>query len=34
MGSRTAKSLPLQVAAICYRHRGDDVEFLPPVAGG
>jgi 8-oxo-dGTP pyrophosphatase MutT (NUDIX family) len=29
MGSpRTAKSLPLQVAAICYRRRGGAVEFL------
>ena len=29
MGSlRMAKSLPLQVAAICYRKRGDAVEFL------
>ena len=29
MGSpRIAKSLPLQVAAICYRRRGADVEFL------
>ena len=25
---RTAKSLPLQVAAVCYRKRGADVEFL------
>jgi 8-oxo-dGTP pyrophosphatase MutT (NUDIX family) len=29
MGSaRTARSLPLQVAAICYRRRGTAVEFL------
>jgi 8-oxo-dGTP pyrophosphatase MutT (NUDIX family) len=28
MGSRIAKSLPLQVAAVCYRRRGDDIEFL------
>jgi 8-oxo-dGTP pyrophosphatase MutT (NUDIX family) len=29
MGSaRVAKSLPLQVAAICYRRRGNAVEFL------
>jgi 8-oxo-dGTP pyrophosphatase MutT (NUDIX family) len=29
MGSvRAAKSLPLKVAAICYRHRGAGVEFL------
>ncbi|HZS98083.1 MAG TPA: NUDIX domain-containing protein [Terriglobales bacterium] len=29
MGSpRTAKSLPLQVAAVCYRRRGPTVEFL------
>jgi 8-oxo-dGTP pyrophosphatase MutT (NUDIX family) len=29
MGSpRIAKSLPLQVAAVCYRKRGDAVEFL------
>ena len=29
MGSpRTAKSLPLQVAAVCYRRRGHAVEFL------
>jgi 8-oxo-dGTP pyrophosphatase MutT (NUDIX family) len=29
MGSaRIAKSLPLQVAAICYRRRADDIEFL------
>jgi 8-oxo-dGTP pyrophosphatase MutT (NUDIX family) len=29
MGSpRTAKSLPLQVAAVCYRRRGLSVEFL------
>jgi 8-oxo-dGTP pyrophosphatase MutT (NUDIX family) len=26
--SRTAKSLPLQVAAVCYRRRGNSVEFL------
>ena len=26
--SRLSKSLPLQVAAICYRRRGADVEFL------
>jgi 8-oxo-dGTP pyrophosphatase MutT (NUDIX family) len=26
--SRAAKSLPLQVAAICYRRRGSAVEFL------
>jgi 8-oxo-dGTP pyrophosphatase MutT (NUDIX family) len=25
---RFAKALPLQVAAICYRRRGDEVEFL------
>jgi 8-oxo-dGTP pyrophosphatase MutT (NUDIX family) len=25
---RTAKSLPLQVAAICYRRRGSTIEFL------
>jgi phosphohistidine phosphatase len=25
---RTAKSLPLQVAAICYRRRGSAIEFL------
>ena len=25
---RTAKSLPLQVAAVCYRRRGESVEFL------
>jgi 8-oxo-dGTP pyrophosphatase MutT (NUDIX family) len=25
---RTAKSLPLQVAAVCYRKRGAEVEFL------
>jgi 8-oxo-dGTP pyrophosphatase MutT (NUDIX family) len=25
---RTVKSLPLQVAAVCYRKRGADVEFL------
>ncbi len=25
---RNAKSLPLQVAAVCYRRRDDDVEFL------
>jgi 8-oxo-dGTP pyrophosphatase MutT (NUDIX family) len=29
MGSaRIAKSLPLQVAAVCYRRRGSEVEFL------
>ena len=29
MGSpRIAKSLPLQVAAVCYRKRGETVEFL------
>ena len=28
MASRASKSLPLQVAAICYRKRGDAVEFL------
>jgi 8-oxo-dGTP pyrophosphatase MutT (NUDIX family) len=29
MGSaRSPKSLPLQVAAVCYRKRGDNVEFL------
>ena len=28
MASRVSKSLPLQVAAICYRRRGDAVEFL------
>src|SRR6201982_2231188 len=29
MGSaRIAKSLPLQVAAVCYRRRGADIEFL------
>ena len=29
MGSaRVAKSLPLQVAAICYRRRGTAIEFL------
>lgn len=29
MGSaRTAKSLPLQVAAVCYRRRGTAIEFL------
>ncbi len=29
MGSpRATKSLPLQVAAVCYRRRGDEVEFL------
>jgi 8-oxo-dGTP pyrophosphatase MutT (NUDIX family) len=29
MGSaRDTKSLPLQVAAVCYRRRGDGVEFL------
>jgi 8-oxo-dGTP pyrophosphatase MutT (NUDIX family) len=26
--SRTPKSLPLQVAAVCYRKSGEDVEFL------
>ena len=26
--SRVAKSLPLQVAAICYRRRGSEIEFL------
>ncbi len=26
--SRAAKSLPLQVAAICYQRRGSDIEFL------
>jgi 8-oxo-dGTP pyrophosphatase MutT (NUDIX family) len=26
--SHAAKSLPLQVAAVCYRRRGTDVEFL------
>jgi 8-oxo-dGTP pyrophosphatase MutT (NUDIX family) len=26
--ARAAKSLPLQVAAVCYRRRGDQVEFL------
>ena len=26
--SRPSKSLPLQVAAVCYRRRGVDVEFL------
>jgi 8-oxo-dGTP pyrophosphatase MutT (NUDIX family) len=26
--SRAAKSLPLQVAAICYRRRGSTIEFL------
>ncbi len=26
--SRTAKSLPLQVAAVCYRRTGSEVEFL------
>src|ERR1700689_5540719 len=25
---RIAKSLPLQVAAVCYRRHGDDIEFL------
>ena len=25
---RVSKSLPLQVAAVCYRRRGDQVEFL------
>jgi 8-oxo-dGTP pyrophosphatase MutT (NUDIX family) len=28
MASRVSKSLPLQVAAICYRKRGDLIEFL------
>src|ERR1044071_5687660 len=29
MGSaRVAKSLPLQVAAVCYRRRGPEIEFL------
>src|SRR5215472_922750 len=28
MGSRIAKSLPLQVAAVCYRRRGSAIEFL------
>jgi 8-oxo-dGTP pyrophosphatase MutT (NUDIX family) len=29
MGSpRISKSLPLQVASVCYRRRGEDVEFL------
>jgi 8-oxo-dGTP pyrophosphatase MutT (NUDIX family) len=28
MGARVAKSLPLQVAAVCYRRRGTGVEFL------
>jgi 8-oxo-dGTP pyrophosphatase MutT (NUDIX family) len=28
MASRATKSLPLQVAAICYRKRGSTVEFL------
>jgi len=28
MGSRVEKSLPLQVAAICYRRRGTAIEFL------
>jgi ADP-ribose pyrophosphatase YjhB (NUDIX family) len=29
MGSpRISKSLPLQVAAVCYRRRGPEVEFL------
>ena len=28
MASRDAKSLPLQVAAVCYRRRGENVEFL------
>jgi len=27
-GPRVAKSLPLQVAAVCYRRRGPEVEFL------
>jgi 8-oxo-dGTP pyrophosphatase MutT (NUDIX family) len=26
--TRIAKSLPLQVAAVCYRKQGDEVEFL------
>lgn len=26
--ARTAKSLPLQVAAVCYRRRGSGIEFL------
>jgi 8-oxo-dGTP pyrophosphatase MutT (NUDIX family) len=26
--ARVAKSLPLQVAAVCYRRRGADIEFL------
>jgi 8-oxo-dGTP pyrophosphatase MutT (NUDIX family) len=26
--TRTAKSLPLQVAAVCYRRRGTGIEFL------
>src|ERR1700734_826596 len=26
--SRVAKSLPLQVAAVCYRRRGTAIEFL------
>ena len=26
--SRAAKSLPLQVAAICYRRRASTIEFL------
>jgi 8-oxo-dGTP pyrophosphatase MutT (NUDIX family) len=28
MASRSSKSLPLQVAAVCYRRRDDAVEFL------
>ena len=28
MGSRVPKSLPLQVAAVCYRRRGPIIEFL------
>src|SRR6201993_1718195 len=28
MASRASKSLPLQVAAVCYRRRGEEVEFL------
>src|SRR5262252_123323 len=28
MASRASKSLPLQVAAVCYRKHGDAVEFL------
>ena len=26
--TRSAKGLPLQVAAVCYRKRGEDIEFL------